>query len=201
MVKLEPEVDYPVSYARDADELKFFVHKAIELGYLEAPEGPGVLVRLDVKGWEKVIELQANQSRPDQAFVAMWFSPDMNDAFEHGIAKALDATGYTPLRIDMSEHNDKIDDRIISEIRRSGLVVADFTGQRGGVYFEAGFAMGLGIPLIWTCREDEVDKLHFDTRQYNHIVWSDADDLRQKLQYRIEATHPRANGLIRQQAA
>ena len=90
----------------------------------------------------------------------------------------------------MEEHNEKIDDRIIAEIRQSGLVVADFTGQRGGVYYEAGFANGLGIPLIWTCHDDAVENLHFDTRQYNHIVWQEPVDLRSQLVDRIAATLP-----------
>lgn len=88
----------------------------------------------------------------------------------------------------MQEHNEKIDDRIIAEIRQSSLIVADFTGQRGGVYFEAGFAKGLGIPVIWTCHEDGVENLHFDTRQYNHIVWESPEDLKTKLINRISAT-------------
>ena len=62
------------------------------------------------------------------------------------------------------------------------------TGQRQGVYFEAGYALGMGIPVIWTCRSDEIDKCHFDTRQYNHIVWETAGDLKEKLTNRILAT-------------
>jgi hypothetical protein len=65
--------------------------------------------------------------------------------------------------------------------------VADFTGHRGGVYFEAGFAMGLGLPVFFTCRNTELEKLHFDVRQYNTIDWSDASDLSSRLQVRIEA--------------
>jgi len=64
------------------------------------------------------------------------------------------------------EHNEKIDDLIVAEIRKSGLVVADFTGDRGGVYFEAGYARGLGLPVIWPCRKDWLEKLHFDTEHY-----------------------------------
>ena len=60
------------------------------------------------------------------------------------------------------EHSGKIDDRIIAEIRTAGLVVADFTGSRGGVYYEAGFASGLGIPVIWSCREDHLDQLYWN---------------------------------------
>ena len=82
---------------------------------------------------------------------------------------------------------------IIGEIRRSGLVVADFTGNRGGVYFEVGSAMGLGIPLIWTCRDTDISEVHFDTRQYNHIIWKEPEDLKQQLEYRTAAVVPRAS--------
>jgi nucleoside 2-deoxyribosyltransferase len=147
-------------------------------------------IRLDIGGWQRVDELRRTRVISDQAFVAMWFDPQMRDAWTDGIKPALSATGYTPIRLDFVEHNERIDDRIIAEIRRSGLVVADFTGDRGGVYFEAGFAMGLGIPVIWTCHKDDVEKLHFDTRQYNHIEWLEPGDLREKLELRIRATIP-----------
>jgi nucleoside 2-deoxyribosyltransferase len=75
----------------------------------------------------------------------------------------------------------------LSEIRRSRFVVADFTGHRGGVYFEAGFAMGLGLPVFWTCRKDGLAGLHFDVRQYNCIDWDDPADLATRLRFRIEA--------------
>ena len=54
-------------------------------------------------------------------------------------------------------------------------------------YYEAGFAAGLSIPVIWTCHQDLVDDLHFDTRQYNHITWSTPDEPRSKLEARIGA--------------
>jgi nucleoside 2-deoxyribosyltransferase len=124
-----------------------------------------------------------------QAFVAMAFGEDLRPVFVDGIEPALRATGYDVVRVDFIEHNDKIDDRIVAEIRKSAIVVADFTGQRQNVYFEAGFALGLGRPVIWTCRESDIGAAHFDTRQYNHIVWRDVADLRTRLQHRIEATN------------
>lgn len=123
--------------------------------------------RVTIDGYVKLAEQQAG-SAYSQAFVAMWFDHSMNVAFDCGISPAVEAAGYTPLRIDQKPDANKIDDEIIAEIRRSRFVVADFThgdqGARGGVYFEAGFAMGLGIPVIFTCRSDMVDNLHFDTR-------------------------------------
>lgn len=130
------------------------------------------------------------KEKPRQAFVAMSFNPALNSAYSEGIKTALEACGYVPLRIDRVEHNDQIDDQIIAGIRTSGLLVADFTGHRPGVYFELGFAMGLGIKVIRTCREDEIDQAHFDTRQYNHIVWNTPGELRERLVARINATAP-----------
>lgn len=122
----------------------------------------------------------------------MWFDKQLKPAWDNGFEPALKATGYEPIRVDHVQHNNKIDDQIIADIRLSGLLVADFTGNRGGVYFEAGFAMGLGIPVIWTCSDTKIDveNLHFDTRQYNHILWSTPEDLKVKLQNRIAATIP-----------
>jgi len=122
----------------------------------------------------------------------MWFDESMTDVYLEAIKPALEETGYNPIRIDFEHHNERVDDRIIAEIRTSGLVVADFTKHRGGVYFEAGFALGLGIPLIWTCRKNQIKKAHFDTRQFNHIIWESKEELKQKLIDRINATHPRS---------
>ena len=47
--------------------------------------------------------------------------------------------------------------------------------------------MGLSLPIIWTAKSTSVDDLHFDTRQYNNIVWDTPTDLRKKLEQRIRA--------------
>ena len=121
----------------------------------------------------------------------MWFHESTDEAFERGIKPAVEDTGYRPLRIDQKEHLNKIDDEIIAELRRSRFLVADFThgsdGARGGVYYEAGFAHGLDLPVIFACKDDAVETLHFDTEHYNHIVWSTPEELREKLKNRILA--------------
>jgi nucleoside 2-deoxyribosyltransferase len=118
----------------------------------------------------------------------MWFNDETRDAFESGIEPAISDAGFKAIRIDLKEHNNEIPDEIIAEIRNSQFVVADFTGQRAGVYYEAGFAMGLGRTVIWCCRRDEVEKLHFDTNHKNHVTWRSPKELREKLYRRIRAT-------------
>lgn len=138
-------------------------------------------------GFARAEELSAAKAASAQCFVAMWFGAGMKAIYDEALDPAIRGAGFEPLRVDLVEHAGKIDDEIIAQIRRSGLMVADFTGHRGGVYFEAGFARGLGIPVFWTCRADDLKDLHFDIRQFNFIDWADASDLRRRLQNRIEA--------------
>jgi hypothetical protein len=175
-------------------------HMEVE-GYLYASgNSSAVSFSPTPRGWARIEELSAKQATGSQAFVAMWFDPSTEEAYSNGFFKAIYDCGYDPLRIDKKEHNNKIDDEIIAEIRRSRFLVADFTcGSfkannkmhfvvRGGVYFEAGFAKGLDIPVIWTCRDTALGGLHFDTRQFAHIVWKDAANLYDQLKARIGAT-------------
>jgi hypothetical protein len=182
---------------------------------LEFLEGEKVLEKLNTlysfrltsQGWRRVNELLTVESESTTAFVAMWFSKVMDAAYLQGFHKAIEAAGYDPIRIDRKDHNNKIDDEIIAEIRRCKFVVADFTSElidqptqegettkvalaRGGVYFEAGFALGLGKPVIWCAKKAMLDAsaLHFDTRQFAHIPWDDPADLAKQLEQRIVAT-------------
>ena len=147
---------------------------------------------LTIDGNIRLEELDYIISPSSQAFIAMWFDSSMKLVRETMLS-AIKNAGYEPLIIDQKHHINKIDDEIIAEIRRSRFMVADFTqdqrGSRGGVYYEAGFAHGLGIPVIFTCREDWLEKIHFDIRQYNCIRWKDNDleKLQKDLANRITA--------------
>jgi nucleoside 2-deoxyribosyltransferase len=192
---LHPDFDAPVAFAKSKSEFEYLLSKATELRYLESV-GENIArhctqYRLGLEGWQRLRELRRSQTISSQAFVAMWFDVSLEPVYRNGFEPALRQTGYTPIRVDLEEHNEKICDRVLSQIRRSGLLVADVTGQRASVLFEAGFALGLSIPVIWTCRSSDAHALPFDTRQYNHILWNDSEDLREKLALRIEATIPR----------
>lgn len=134
------------------------------------------------KGWE-LIERVRNPIGGNRSdiFVAMSFSAALRPAWEDGLRPGIAAAGYTPKRVDSDAHNDKIDDRIIAGIRSSYATVVDVTTQNAGAYFEAGFALGLGRPVIWTVQLDDLKNLHFDTRQFNHLVWAEPKDLAEKL--------------------
>jgi len=183
-------------FAHDGSSAKYILRQLKDLGYVKemVPEGnPAdgtIYFSIEARGWERLADLEGSLGSPRQAFVAMWFSEEMEPIFREGILPAVTDAGFHCTRIDRKEHNNKICDEIIAEIRKSRFLVADFSGNRGGVYFEAGFAYGLALPVIWTVREQDLAGLHFDTRQYNHIPYADGEDLYPRLLQRIRATIP-----------
>ena len=171
------------------DEIIYLLDYCYKQGWLDKNRSE---YWLTVDGYKYLDDLNRTSIKSSQAFVAMWFDKEMNEAWTNGFRPGIEEAGYEAVRIDKKDYNDKIDDKIIVEIRRSRFIVADFThgekGARGGVYYEAGFAHGLGIQVIFTCREDKLNEVHFDVRQYKQIVWNSADELKTYLKNRIVAT-------------
>jgi hypothetical protein len=183
-VQLNAAAEAPLVDAESKTEMMFLLSDLVKREYLREVGGGNYLI--EVKGWE---QLQPTTGIPGKCFVAMSFHKDLKDAYEKGIFLAVkEDCKMDPVRMDLVEHNEKICDRMVAEIRTCQFLVADVTRQRANVYFEGGFAMGLGRPVIWTCSEDDRKEVHFDTRQYNHIFWKDPKDLRTKLRDRIKAT-------------
>lgn len=192
---------YAWSESTEWEEVAFLLTYLRDCGWLsqeKSDSGMNMMAGLargvvTVAGYNQVAKLTKSVDS-SQAFVAMWFNPDVNQVYDHAIRPAVETAGFTPFRVDRENFLGKIDDQIIAEIRRSRFLIADMThgneGARGSVYFEAGLALGLGIPVIYTCRSDMFDILHFDTRQYPHLDWTDEtiETFRQNLENKIRAT-------------
>ncbi len=180
------------TWCANSNEVGFLLAASISDELVE--KRAGTQYRLTAKGYDYLAQLVVNPTS-QIGFCAMWFDDSVNPLWDKAIEPAIRDAGYQPLRIDKKEHANRIDDEIFADIRRSRFVVADFThgesGVRGGVYFEAGFAQGLGLHVIWICRQDVLatDKLHFDVRQFNFLEWTDENliDFKHRLQRRIEA--------------
>lgn len=181
----EPQI-LAATYSENGSELHALA-KFLEAQGLVQFIAMGGLMQVTPLGFIRHEESRGKITGSSQAFVAMWFDETMRTAYANGFEIGIRSAGYEPVRIDGVEHIGKIDDEIIAQIRKSRFVVADFTGHRGGVYFEAGYALGHALPVIWTCRRDALVELHFDTRQFNFIVWESDADLAQRLARRIEA--------------
>jgi hypothetical protein len=174
------------SWSYDDGDTVALADYLVELGALDPAVG-GQQRRLLAGAHIIFEEATFKRAASTQVFVAMRFNDEMSAIYDNGFVPAISNAGYNPVRIDRKDHDGKIDDAIIAELRLSAFVVADFTYHRGGVYYEAGFAHGLGKRVIFTCREDDLENLHFDVRQYNTIPWKVSGDLIAPLQNRILA--------------
>jgi hypothetical protein len=187
-----------IGWCRDDEELVFLLDRVMrqEFGWLAEviePRFLGSMEPLDscVLSAKGLLELEAGHPADSKiGFCAMWFDEALTPFYRLVIEQGVRACGYDPLRLDHKEHNNNIHDEIIASIRGAKFVIAEMTGHRGGVYFEAGFAHGLGLPVIYMVQEDDKDNVHFDVQSQNFILWSPADlpDARKRLENRIRAT-------------
>ncbi len=175
--------DYPLIMARDGQEADLMVKALVARGFLRHHGGPC----LTVTGWERLDQIKRSSRLSSRVFIAMWFDPSRDSIYDEAIDPAVKEAGYLPFRVDRHDHSNRIDDEIMAGLRGSRFMIADFTGQRGGVYFESGFMQGLGRTVIWICDEADRDQLHFDIEHFLFIFYKSTTDLKNKLLTKILA--------------
>lgn len=133
-------------------------------------------------------------TKRNQIFVAMMFSAETAPVYEQAYKPIIQSLNYAAMRIDEKEYTGSIIGEIVKEIPNSVALIADLTGNRGGVYYEAGIARGLKlcnhpIELILTCERDFFKKegVHFDVSGDNIVLYENISDLKDKLFSRLQA--------------
>jgi hypothetical protein len=71
--------------------------------------------------------------------------------------------------------------RIKERIKTAAFVVAELTGASPNVYLEVGYAWGRGVPTVLLIQQNEVANLRFDVAGQRCIVYSNIQDLEEKL--------------------
>lgn len=202
-------VDYredviPATGAPDLASVGFLVSQAVLLGLMNGEVAEFIggecqihSLQLTLHGWERFEELQRGKASGRHAFMAMQFGDaELDRIIEEHFKPAVKATGFDLKRLDDGQPAGLIDDRLRVEIRQSRFLIADLTHENRGAYWEAGYAEGLGKPVIYACRKDVFDDktkgTHFDTNHHLTVVW-EADklpDAMEKLKATIRATLP-----------
>lgn len=135
--------------------------------------------------------MNKNNKKTAFVFVIMPFDQIFNDIYELGIKSACLAAGATCERVDEQMFLENILERIYNQISRADIVVAEMTGRNPNVFYEAGYAHGLGKPVILLTKS--ADDIPFDLRHYPHIVYNESiitlkDQLERKIRWCID--HP-----------
>lgn len=178
--------------ARDFDEVEGLNRFLKQLDYIWCePSHLYTHIEITAKGWFRIKELRRSSKLSDSAFIAMWFD-DCMDKYRQATIRAVSYCGYNPIIVDEHEFSGFIMEQVISLIGGSRFLIADLSckpeiedatnskvrqGVRGGVYWEAGIAYGMGKTVIQTCQSSEESKrrVHFDLAQYQTIFWTEDD--------------------------
>jgi hypothetical protein len=164
--------------------------------YVRIPRmNPPLVLELTWDGWLRFDELKRQETTSFTAFMAMKFGdPALDAVVDDHFKPAVAATAFTLKRVTDGQGAGLIDDQMRVALRTSRFVISDLTHNSRGAYWEAGFAEGLGKPVIYTCRKDQWDKerTHFDANHLVTIVWDPANLRRaaSDLKATIRATLP-----------
>jgi nucleoside 2-deoxyribosyltransferase len=181
-------------YFKNHEEYWFYLSTLKDLGYINFIDAStidgndAIDIRITFLGLEYLIEIQESSENSIDCFVAMSFSDSMND-IRDTIKKTIIECGFNPILVDEINYESDItiNDAIITNIKTCKFLIADFTEQKHGVYFEVGYALGKYKPVIYLCQDIDFKNSHFDTNHYPHIVYKNLNDLHDKLKVKIEA--------------
>ncbi len=156
----------------------------LDEGYLRGKLGASAdgAVKLSYRGLERLQELERATPSGYNAFMAMQFgNADLDKIVDEHFRPAVKETGFSLYRLDDRPEAGLIDARLRNEIRNCRFLIADLSHANHGAYWEAGYAEGLGKPVIYTCEKSVFDgktttaRPHFDTNHHLTIIWEATD--------------------------
>jgi len=160
--------------AVEPEDVTWIAHSLDSQGLFEGQFGlSNILGNLTAKGWQRFEDLKRAQVSSNFAFFARKFdNAELDQVFDKCLRDAVAPTGYE-LRT-ATQRAGLVDAVIKDEIRRCRFLIADLSDDNAGAYWEAGFAEGLGKPVIYICRSGsngEEKKTHFDANHRHTVRW------------------------------
>jgi hypothetical protein len=197
-VNFDNEIPYyyyflAMSYALNDKELIFYLNSLKELGYIKLDNWfPSTIppkippkISITAKGYEYLEkERMLDRTESKDAFIAIKFDKSYQSVSDF-IADSIKENGYNPVRVDEQHHTEFIMDYNMRKIQECRFMVAELSSQNLGVYYEVGYAMGLGVPVIAVAKKDSENNIHFDLRQLNTIFYESNERLQEILSNRI----------------
>lgn len=178
--------DFPISFGSIVGSISrdFALKIARQLqkqGYLEAElaggfDSPHELIDVDLTlaGWERYEAEQLGKLSSQYGFLALKFGDAVLDPLVDKVMKpAVKSIGYDLLDMRDVSRAGVIDNLLRMQIRDAAFVLVDLTHDNSGAYWEAGYAEGLGKPVLYICEKGkfEAAKTHFDTNHCTTILW------------------------------
>ena len=179
------EMDYhhAIIGALDSGAVMRLTKELVERKILTAENMLGSLfvnVTLSLDGWKQYEAEKRGGFKGNYGFIAMQFGDSELDLFVKDVVKPAvkDGIGYDLVHMNDIARAGIIDNIMRIQIRDAAFVIVDLTRDNPGAYWEAGYAEGLGKPVIYICKKTKFDekKTHFDTNHCTTVPWSRDDD-------------------------
>lgn len=115
-------------------------------------------VNLTLDGWEQYEAEKRGGFDGNYGFLAMQFDDDL-DCFVKEVVKPAvkEELGYDLFDMRDVGRAGLIDNNMRVRIRDAKFVIVDLTHDNNGAYWEAGYAEGLGKPVIYICEKEKFD--------------------------------------------
>ena len=171
-------------YAENTEEFLFILKAAEERGYFAQANFPTgkCTVTLSIEAWERIEDIKQVNQNSRQGFIACWFTDPPNPN-NQAIIEGIKIAGYEPMILQGRHFPETVISKALSEIKKSRFVIVDLTGERKSVFFEAGYALGIGLDIIFVVEKEywDVNKasLEFYVKNYNIKAYSSAEELKE----------------------
>lgn len=136
--------------------------------------GNFINANLTLAGWEKYEAEKLGKIAGNYGFIAMKFGDVLLDPFVKNVVKpAVVELGYNLIDLRDVAQPGIIDNILREKIRDAAFILVDLTHDNSGAYWEAGYAEGLGKPVLYLCEQVKFDekKTHFDTNHCTAVIW------------------------------
>jgi hypothetical protein len=132
-------------------------------------------IELTLAGWDRFELQKSGKTSANYGFLALKFTDEvLNDFVNNHVKPATKEVGYD--LIDMRDVAEAgiIDNLMRSRIRDAAFLIADLTHDSPGAYWEAGYAEGMGKPVLYICERSKWEEFrtHFDTNHSTTVLWS-----------------------------
>jgi len=182
--KIDYDILKEIAFVPD-DIFKYTLNFLKESNFVN--EEKGVLTPSGIAYFKDNLNTVLPQSKFSQTvFVAQSFHEDMVKFYKEVYEPLVREYGLNPILISNEESSEPIDVEILNQIRICRFMICDLTYSRPSVYFEAGYALGRGVNVVYACKSDhnsddsafdaKVNKVHFDIRN-RKISWWNIDNI------------------------
>ncbi|MEK4058232.1 MULTISPECIES: hypothetical protein [Paenibacillus] len=171
---------YNLTYSPNLQELVYIIDKLINEQLLIRE---GMSFKLTGKGWSEAAA-NAGGKKLKPCVVLISDEGDLRTEWLELLLPKIEQCGYLPRLLTHTKTQSR-EQYSLELIADSKLMIADLSGQSPEVYFAAGYALGLNIPVIWTVNGSDADNLFVQIQDIRPMVWDTAEELAVLLQQRL----------------